>query len=138
MWYVFSLVVASTFMVFAFVVPVATLLLVRRRSGSWRRAIRACAIVSTFGNLLILGTLAFVHTALNEMIFSRPYGSSPWWRSPALWTAPAAGIYGMLSALTFLPFSLLLVCLWRTIHRQSFETFIRHSSPVTQTDEVSR
>ena len=133
MWDLFDRVVIYTMIVIIVVVPVATLLLVRRRSGNWRRAIRACALVSTFGNFLIIGTLCYVQAALPELIRG-PTGST------ALMTAfPAGGLYGMLNTLMLLPFSLLLVGLWRALHRQSFEAFIRPSSrAVTHEEEATR
>jgi hypothetical protein len=115
MWTVLSYFVVVLYLAVVVLGPVATLLVVRRRGGSWRRAIYLCMGSATVGAALVCGTLVWVHTTLREWIYG-PSGST------AFMTAfPGGTIYGALIATTFLPVALIPVGLWRLIHRSSFD-----------------
>ena len=115
MWSVFNVLLGVVIVSFDLIGPVAIFLFVRRRSGSWRRAVCCCAIAATVGAFIVSGTLCWIQAELRELI-QGPTGSS------AVMTAfPGGGIYGALFSMTFLPFALAVLGLWRLIHPRSFQ-----------------
>jgi hypothetical protein len=113
-----------------FVAPVAVLLFVKRRSGSWQRAAFTCLLTATVVAFLVNGTVGWLLSLLQWAIRD----GSPY-RGMAF---PVCGVYGMLFAGTGLLYLLPMVGLWRLAHRRSFECVTRQRvRPIEPAGEVT-
>ena len=94
--------------------PIAALLFVKRRSGSWRSASLACLLSATVLAFLLTGTVGWI-TVFVQMAIQ---GEFRWDLAIAF---PTMGIYGIGFAGMGLLYLLPLIGIWRIFHRRSFE-----------------